>query len=179
MCWFILFASQKQGYNLKKSYAGGLMKSFQKFKPAARKFWLQLAAGLMWSGVGLMLFIIAWRWLVEVELSMEALEIIAGLLLAGAIYFWGFSKLAGKNIRRIEALPNAKPCLFAFQAWTSYPLVAVMIAMGIYLRVYSSFPHPLLAITYIGIGGGLLGSSLHYYTHLFRGKSAMVAQIEK
>ena len=123
------------------------MDSLYKIKPGAQKFWLQLLAGLMWSGVGVMLIRFAWRWLVEVELSTEVLLLIAGLALASAIYLWGFSKLAGKNIRRIEAIPNPKPCLFAFQAWTSYPLVAVMIAMGIYLRVYSSFPHPLLAMT--------------------------------
>jgi hypothetical protein len=150
-----------------------------KLKPAAKKFWLQLMAGLMWSGVGLMLFFIAWRWLIEVEPSTEVLLLLAGLTLATAIYFWGFSKLASKNIRRIEALPNQKPCLFAFQAWTSYPLVAVMIAMGIYLRVYSSFPHPLLAITYIGIGGGLFGSSLHYYARLFNREPAMVVGAEE
>ncbi len=155
------------------------MNFLYKLKPAAKKFWLQLLAGLMWSGVGLMLFIIARHWLVEVELSTEVLLLIAGLTLAAAIYFWGFSKLAGKNIRRIEALPNQKPCLFAFQAWTSYPLVAVMIAMGIYLRVYSSFPHALLAITYIGIGGGLFGSSLHYYAHLFTRESAMAMGAEE
>jgi hypothetical protein len=139
----------------------------KKLKPAAKKFWLLLLAGLMWSGVGMMLIRIAWRWLAEVELSQEVLLIITGLALAGVIYFWGFSRLAGKNIRRIEAIPEQKPCLFAFQARTSYPLVLVMIAMGIYLRVYSSFPHQLLAITYLGIGGGLFGSSLHYYAHLF------------
>lgn len=150
------------------------MNSIYKYKPGARKFWLQLLAGLMWSSVGLMLFSISWRWLVEVDLSMEVALIFTGLLLAGIIYLWGFSKLAGKNIRRIDAIPNQKPCLFAFQAWTSYPLVAVMIAMGIYLRVYSSFPHPLLAITYIGIGGGLFGSSIHYYTHIFDKQPAIV-----
>jgi hypothetical protein len=155
------------------------MKFLHKIKPAARKFWLQLLAGLMWSGVGLMLFFIAWHWLVEVEPSTEALLLLAGLLLAAAIYFWGFSKLAGKNIRRIEAIPEQKPCLFAFQAWTSYPLVAVMIAMGIYLRVYSSFPHSLLAITYIGLGGGLFGSSLHYYAHLFNRKPTIAMGTEE
>lgn len=155
------------------------MNFLYKLKPAAKKFWLQLLAGLMWSGVGLMLFFIARRWLVEVKLSTEVLILLAGLTLATAIYFWGFSKLAGKNIRRIEAFPNQKPCLFAFQAWTSYPLVAVMIAMGIYLRAYSSFPHSLLAITYIGIGGGLFGSSLHYYAHLFNRESAMAVEAEE
>jgi len=143
------------------------MEFLYKLKPAVKKFWLQLLAGLMWSGVGVMLIRFAWRWLVEVELSTEVLLLVAGFALAAAIYFWGFSKLAGKNISRIEAIPDQKPCLFAFQAWTSYPLVVVMITMGIYLRVYSSFPHQLLAITYLGIGGGLFGSSFHYYAHLF------------
>ena len=143
------------------------MDFLNKLKPSAKKSWLQLLAGLMWSGVGLMLVRFAWRWLTEVELTTEVLLLIAGIALAAAIYFWGFSRLAGKNIRRIEALPEQRPCLFAFQAWTSYPLVAVMIAMGIYLRVYSAFPHQLLAITYLGIGGGLFGSSLHYYAYLF------------
>ena len=142
------------------------MNSLYRYKPGARKFWLTLLAGLMWSSVGLMLFSISLRWLKEVDLFTDVLLVVGGLLLAAAIYFWGFSKLAGKNIRRIDAIPVQKPCLFAFQAWTSYPLVAVMIAMGIYLRVYSSFPHSLLAITYIGIGGGLFGSSLLYYTHV-------------
>jgi hypothetical protein len=155
------------------------MEFLHTLKPAAKKFWLQLLAGLVWSGVGLMLFMISWRWLAEVDLPIEALEILAGLALAGGIYAWGFSKLAGKNIRRIEALPAQKPCLFAFQAWTSYPLVAVMIAMGIYLRVYSSFPHPVLAITYIGIGGGLFGSSLHYYAHLFNRDTATAVGTEE
>jgi hypothetical protein len=155
------------------------MSFLYKLKPAAKKFWLQLLAGLMWSGVGLMLFFIARRWLVEVERSTEVLLLLAGLILATGIYFWGFSKLAGKNIRRIEALPNQKPCLFAFQAWTSYPLVAVMIAMGIYLRMYSSIPHSLLAITYIGIGGGLFGSSLHYYAHLFNRVPAIAVEVEE
>ena len=155
------------------------MKLLHKFKPAVKKSWLQLLAGLMWSGVGLMLIRFAWRWLVEVELSTEVVLLIAGLILAAAIYFWGFSKLAGKNIRRIEAIPNQKPCLFAFQAWTSYPLVAVMIAMGIYLRVYSSFPHPLLAIAYLGLGGGLFGSSLHYYGHLFNRQVTLAVQAEE
>jgi hypothetical protein len=164
----MMFSSQiwKTGLQSKKS-TGDPMKLLNNLKPGAEKFWLQLLAGLMWSGVGVMLIRFAWRWLTEVELSTEVLLLIAGLTLATAIYFWGFSKLAGKNIQRIEAIPNQKPCLFAFQAWTSYPLVIVMIAMGIYLRVYSSFPHQLLAITYLGIGGGLFGSSLHYYAHLF------------
>jgi hypothetical protein len=136
-----------------------------KFKPAVRKVWLHFSAGLVWFGVGLMLIGFASRWLKSVVLFTMLLLVTAGMLLAIVIYFFGFSKLAKKNIKRINDLKGEKVCLFAFQAWTSYPLVLFMIFLGIYLRIYSSFPKPLLAILYLGIGGGLLSASLHYFAH--------------
>ena len=54
-------------------------------------------------------------------------------------------------------------CIFAFQRWTSYPLVVIMMSMGIYLRLYSPIPKPYLAILYIGIGSSLVFASWGYY----------------
>jgi len=142
--------------------------TLNRIKPGTHKYWLQLTAGLVWLGVGLMLISIAARWLQLVDLTTALLLVLAGLPLAAVIHFFGFSKLARKNIDRIQALRNEKVCLFAFQSWTSYPLVAVMISLGIYLRKYSPFPKPYLAILYLGIGGGLFVSSLSYFTHLLR-----------
>ena len=127
-----------------------------KYNPAVKKIWLQLAAGLMWSG----------RWLHAITPLTLALILLAGLSLGTAIYLFGFSKLARKNIRRIDALEKARVCLFAFQEWKSYPLVLFMIGLGLYLRIYSPIPKPLLAILYLGIGIGLFGSSIHYYRRL-------------
>ena len=93
---------------------------------------------------------------------------LAGVLLASAIYRFGFSKLAKKNIQRITGMAGDKICIFAFQEWSSYPLVVVMIGLGISLRNYLPIPKPYLAILYIGIGGGLFLSSLFYYKHLLR-----------
>lgn len=90
----------------------------------------------------------------------------AGLLLASVIYFFGFSKLAKKNIQRIRDLAGKNHSIITFQKWSSYPLVLVMVSLGIYLRKYSPFPKHLLGTAYIGIGGGLLFSSLHYYLYL-------------
>ena len=140
-----------------------------KLRPAVRKHWLQLSAGLVWFGVGLMLDEFAARWLGAVAFPRMLILILAGLALAACIYFFGFSRLAKKNIRRISDLPGRTVCLFAFQAWTSYPLVAFMIGLGIYLRRYSSFPKPLLAILYLGIGSALFAASLHYFAHLASG----------
>jgi hypothetical protein len=101
---------------------------------ATKKIWLHLTAGIMWSGVGIMLVAFATGWLSHVHSWVVLLLILAGLLLASAIYFFGFSKLASSNIQRIIKIPKERVCLFAFQKWSSYPLVLVMIAMGIYLR---------------------------------------------
>ncbi len=137
-----------------------------KFKPAVRKIWLKLSAGLVWLVVGVMLIRFASLWLKPVVFFTMLLQVTAGLLLAIGIYFYGFSKLAKKNIKRINALKGEKVCLFAFQGWTSYPLVLFMIFLGIYLRTYSPFPKSLLAILYLGIGGSLLSASLHYFANI-------------
>jgi len=136
--------------------------------PATKKIWLHLTAGIMWSGVGIMLVAFAANWLGVVHSWMVLLLILAGLLLAAGIYFFGFSKLASRNVQRIINIPKERVCLFAFQKWTSYPLVLVMIAMGIYLRLYSPIPKPYLAILYIGLGASLFVSSLQYYFQVFR-----------
>jgi hypothetical protein len=140
----------------------------QSLTPAADKRWLFLLAGLMWSGVGLMLCNLAYGWLKPVELGEAMWKALAGILLALAIYRFGFSKFADKNIRRIDNYVNDKVCIFAFQEWTSYPLVVVMVSMGIGLRKFSPIPKPWLAIMYIGIGGSLFLASFHYYLNLFK-----------
>ncbi len=124
-----------------------------------------------------MLIGFASRWLKPVNFSTMLLLVTAGLLLAIGIYFFGFSKLAKKNINRISGLEGEKVCLFAFQGWTSYPLVLFMIFLGIYLRTYSPFPKPLLAILYLGIGGGLLSASLHYFAHIARTLRTNISEV--
>ncbi len=145
-----------------------ILRFLSKFKPAVRKIWLQLLAGLVWFGVGLMLIRFASRWLKPEVFPTNFLLVVAGLVLATGVYLFGFSKLAKKNILRINEIKGKKICLFAFQAWTSYPLVVFMIFLGIYLRTSSIFPKPLLAILYLGIGGGLLSASTHYFASIRR-----------
>src|SRR5574340_309081 len=143
-----------------------MLRLLLKLRPAVHKHWLQLAAGLVWLGVGLMLDDFAANWLRPVALPRMLLLVLAGMILAAGIYTFGFSRLARKNIQRITDLPGRKVCLFAFQAWPSYPLVGFMIGLGIYLRVYSGLPKPMLAILYLGIGTALFASSLLYFARL-------------
>jgi len=143
------------------------MGALQRLKPGVNKNWLNLLAGLMWSGVGIMLGLFAARFLRSVTPSWRLPLIASGLLLAYGIFRFGFSRFARKNIDRIQGYQEDQICIFAFQAWTSYPLVAVMIALGIYLRVLSPFPRWMLAILYVGIGGSLFMASFLYYGCLF------------
>jgi hypothetical protein len=138
-----------------------------KLKPGVPKFWLHLFAGVMWTSVGLYLISLTRDWIAPVQISYVLVILIAGILLGVAIYSFGFSKFADKNIHRIESITSEKPCLFAFQEWTSYPLVAFMISLGIFLRIYSPIPKTLLAFMYIGIGFSLFLASFHYYKQLW------------
>jgi hypothetical protein len=133
-----------------------------------KKKWLNLAAGLMWTAVGLVLFNYAGSWLHGLQPATLGTFLIPGLFLAGLIYQLGFSRLAEENIRRIRNLTGEKQLIFRFQKWSNYPLIVVMITLGMYLRKYSPIPKPVLAGLYIGIGGGLFAASFHYYQAVWR-----------
>ena len=137
-----------------------------KLKPAVPKYWLVASAGVMWSAVGIMLCRLAWIWLLPVIPSRAELLGGAGIFGAVIVYYFGFSKLALKNIHRLGRFSD-KTCFFAFQAWKSYFLIGFMIALGITLR-HSSFPKAYLAVIYATIGGALFLSSFHYYMRLYR-----------
>ncbi|MBU8913396.1 MAG: hypothetical protein KOO61_05180 [Spirochaetales bacterium] len=133
---------------------------------AVNKRWLFVLAGLMWSGVGGYLIYLAYGWLRPLPSGRAILLASAGVLLALVIYRFGFSRLAEKNIKRISQFKD-RASIFAFQSWKSYIIIPVMIGLGIFLRK-SPLPKQYLAIMYIGIGGGLFLSSLHYYVWLVR-----------
>lgn len=134
-----------------------------KLKPGVPRIWLYLIAGIMWSGVGIWLCYLAYGWLHPVQLPFALGMTFVGVILALTIYQFGFSVFADRNLNRIENIASERPCLFAFQSWTSYPLVAFMISLGIFLRKYSPIPKPYLAAMYIGIGGSLFLASFHYH----------------
>ncbi len=139
-----------------------------RFKPGLPKVWLQLIAGLMWTGVGIFLTCLALEWILAPGVDSRWILLISGLLLAFLIFYFGFSRLARKNSQRIQEIAVGKPCLFAFQEWHSYPLILVMIGLGITLRMFTPIPKPLLGILYLGIGGGLGASSLLYYRQIIQ-----------
>lgn len=140
--------------------------ALQRWRPAVHKHWLVFASAAMWSGVGLRLSLLAFGWLQPFPLKETVLLSSVGFMLALFIYLFGFSRLAERNIARIESM-SGEVCIFAFQKWSSYVLVAVMMTLGMLMR-HSAFPRSLLAAMYTGIGLALFLASLHYYVYLAR-----------
>jgi hypothetical protein len=142
--------------------------NLEKFKPAVSKYWLMALAGLMWSGVGIMLCRLALIWLIPVHRTLAWSLGFLGLIAAIVVYRFGFSKIALKNIARLCLLTNTT-CVFAFQAWKSYLIIIFMVALGLTLR-HSPMPKHLLAVIYETIGGALFFSSFHFYGRIWRVK---------
>lgn len=145
-----------------------------KFNPAVSKKWLFGLAGVMWSGVGIMLCLYAITWLTDPLSLVTFLLGLLGVVISIAANRFQFGGLALKNIARIQALAD-KACLFAFQAWKGYLIIAVMVTGGMLLRS-SAIPKPYLAVVYVAIGGALLQASLNYYAHLLQPAGSMVRE---
>jgi hypothetical protein len=137
---------------------------FSKLKPATPICWLIAAAGFTWSAVGILLCSMACGWLGALVFRTALLSGTAGMIGIWAAYHFVFSAIALKNIDRLSLFPD-KACFFAFQAWKSYLIIVVMVALGAVLR-HSPIPREYLAALYLTIGGALLLSSLHYYVRL-------------
>ena len=153
--------------NTEKNISGSKFKAWITFiNPVVPKRWLLMIGGVMWTSVGILLIILAVGWLLAAP-SIGML--LLGLLGVGISIFANqaqFTRLAKKNIRRILNLAE-KASVFAFQAWTGYLIIAVMMTGGMLLR-HSIVPKPTLAVVYLSIGGALLQASVRYYIQFFQ-----------
>ena len=136
--------------------------------PKVHKYFLVLISGLLWTGVGLFLNSLAFKWFTVLSNNEIYFAIGAGLLLGGIIAYFGFSGLAIKNINRINQYQKDKVCVWAFQKWTTYLLIVFMMSLGIFMRNTPYIPKYLLSPMYIGIGSALFFASSHYYLFLIK-----------
>lgn len=136
-----------------------------KFNPVVDKKILVLLAGLMWCGVGIMLMTFASGWLTRYDGQGKLVFYAAGYLAAIPIHFFGFLKIAEKNLSRLLPL-TTKKCVFSFMTWRSYIIVLIMVSMGIALR-HSAIPKQYLSILYNGIGLALFLSGTRYLRFFF------------
>ncbi len=137
----------------------------QTLKPAAPKYILLAISGLMWFGVGIFLNTYVYSWLSPDFQVKHFILIGSGIALSLIIHRFGFSRVANKNLKRIDLMPS-RPCIFSFMSWKSYVLVIIMIGFGISLRL-SPIPKNYLSIIYTGIGLALMLSSIQYFKIAF------------
>ena len=135
-----------------------------RLKPAVPKHWLIAIAGLVWAAAGIMLARLAWSWLRAMPSLQAGGLLAAGMVLAAILHRFMLRRLARRNMARIGSYAD-KGCLFAFQAWRSYFMIILMIAMGSFLR-HTAIPRVYLALLYTAMGGALLIASMGYFTHL-------------
>lgn len=128
---------------------------------------LILISGILWSFVGILLNHFAVKWFVLLPKTEKITSIVFGVLLGVSIAYFGFNRLAKKNINRILGYKD-KACFFAFQSWKSYILIIIMISMGIYMRTSGLIPKYILTPMYIGIGLALFIAGFQYYIQLLR-----------
>ena len=121
---------------------------------------LVLLAGLMWCGVGVLLISYAVTWLSVCDGKEQLFFYPVGFLAAIPVHYFGFQKIADKNLNRILPLTDKKSP-FSFMTPKSYIIVIIMISMGIALR-HSSIPKRYLSILYNGIGLALFLSGIRY-----------------
>ncbi len=127
--------------------------------------WLFAIAGVVWTGVGLLLLGYAVTWLAPESVSLEIELTVAGLAVAAVFVRFVFHGIVRKNIARIEGGP-ARASALSFQGWKSYLVTVFMIVLGVVLK-RSPIPKPDLAVLYLGIGVALLLASGLYHRHLW------------
>jgi len=139
----------------------GMALDIRSYEPAVSRRVLILISGILWNAVGALLCIYATGWLAGLTGLTLYIHIFLGAMGAFLIYHFGFEKLAVRNIGRIREL-KPRICIFAFQAWKSYLMILIMMAMGIAIR-HSHFPKKFLISPYYAIGMALMMGSFRYY----------------
>ena len=134
--------------------------------PRVSRHWLFLLAGVMWTGVGVMLLVRAGIWLAAMSLQWQTGLALASALIAFLFYRFMFTNTVARNIRRVCGLPDPV-CVFAFNSPKGYVLIVFMITLGVLLRRSGLDPR-LLALVYASMGGALLLASLHFYGQFHR-----------
>jgi len=140
----------------------------EKLKPQVSRHWLFALAGVMWTGVGVMLIWRAWTWLSQMDAIWFWGILLSGGIIAISFYYFMFTKTVRKNILRICGLPDPVGIL-AFNSPKGYVLIVFMIGLGIALR-HSPLDRRILAVVYVGMGGALFLASLHFYHQFIRVK---------
>jgi hypothetical protein len=131
--------------------------------PAASRATHLLAAGGMWSLVGLALFTAGTIWILRSGSSWALPILVLAGLLGWVKARYVLRRTAERTVRRIEERGDRR-CLGGFLSWKSWLLVLAMMLLGRWLR---KSPLPILwrGLIYAAIGAALFLASLRIWAH--------------
>jgi hypothetical protein len=115
----------------------------------AAAFWL--AAGLSVAGVGLLASDAAWT-----------APMVWAMLIVFALFLVMFIRISIKHTKRILGYTDRLTSLFKFFDAGSYIIMAVMIGLGIAVRLSGLAPDFAIASFYTGLGSALLVAAIYY-----------------
>lgn len=134
----------------------GLLESL---KPGVPRRALFFVASFVWGIAGLILCIRGW---IAMSLGSPTVLPLADGAAGALFYYFMFARIPRKHIQRISAIPHRLPCAFSFLDWRGYAIMALMITLGITLRISGIIPPSILGSVYIVMGVALLLSSARF-----------------
>lgn len=138
-----------------------MMRFFNYLSPRVNKQGLFIFAAILWLFAGSMLINKGFTYLPE-DIGMKALKITLAFIAGLLFYLFMFSRIAARYIAHIDSLSDTKhPFYKAFKP-KAYIMIALMISLGVSLRVSGLAPIEYLALFYFTMGTPLLISSVRF-----------------
>ncbi len=122
---------------------------------------LILIAGLVWCVSGAMVSGIGLSLLWHLGLTRLSLYRLAGVVFL-IFYFLIFSKLVIKHTERIRQRPEPKLPFWNFFDTSSYVVMVIMMAGGMWLRLSHIVPNWMIAFFYSGLGIALFSCGVRF-----------------
>ena len=135
------------------------MNLLERFKPGIPKGQLYFVACAAWSVAGIVL---CYRGGVALARAEAPVLVLAGLGAGVAFYRFMFVRIPRRHIRRIDSTPHPSPCAFSFLDWKGYGMMALMISLGVTLRMSHIVSDSVLGVLYTSMGVALLISALEF-----------------
>ena len=138
---------------------------------------LMLIAGMVWCLAGAMVCRIGLPLLWDLGFTQLVLYPLAGVVFL-IFYFLIFSRLVVKHTKRIREKTEQRLPIWNFFDTSSYVVMAIMMAGGMWLRLAHIFPNSLIAFFYSGLGIALFSCGVRFISAFSR-KDVLIVEGEK
>ncbi|MDR1014326.1 MAG: hypothetical protein LBL86_05035 [Coriobacteriales bacterium] len=119
---------------------------------------LLLAAGVVWLAAGASVVTVG----LHAATSPWSSGMAVACLVTYALFLAMFLRISHKHVRRITGYREELTNLFKFFDAKSYLLIAIMMAIGVAVRISGLVPGFIIAFFYSGLGLALITSAVYY-----------------